>query len=60
MFPGRSRFPHATRVVVRIGQPFTLPHEPAGRLDRAALVAGTELIKAAIAELLPEAQRPIG
>jgi 1-acyl-sn-glycerol-3-phosphate acyltransferase len=59
MFPGRSRFPHATRVVVRIGQPFTLPHEPAGRLDRAALVAGTEVIMAAIADLLPEAQRPI-
>ena len=59
IFPGRSRFPHPTRIVIRIGEPFTLPHVPDGRLDRAALAAGTELIMAAIAELLPEDQRPV-
>lgn len=58
IFPGRSRFPHPTRIVIRVGEPFTLPHVPDGRLDRAALAAGTERIMAAIAELLPEAQRP--
>jgi 1-acyl-sn-glycerol-3-phosphate acyltransferase len=60
IFPGRSRFPHPTRIVIRIGEPFTLPHVPDGRLDRAALAAGTERIMAAIAELLPEDQRPLG
>jgi 1-acyl-sn-glycerol-3-phosphate acyltransferase len=60
IFPGRSRFPHPTRIVIRIGEPFTLPHVPDGRLDRAALAAGTETIMAAIAELLPEDQRPLG
>jgi 1-acyl-sn-glycerol-3-phosphate acyltransferase len=59
IFPGRSRFPHSTRIVVRVGQPFTLPHVPDGRLDREALAAGTELIMAAIAELLPADQRPL-
>jgi 1-acyl-sn-glycerol-3-phosphate acyltransferase len=57
IFPGRSRFPHSTRIVVRVGEPFTLPHVPDGRLDRAALAAGTEVIMAAISELLPESQR---
>jgi 1-acyl-sn-glycerol-3-phosphate acyltransferase len=59
IFPGRSRFPHSTRIVIRIGEPFTLPHVPDGRLDRDALAAGTESIMAAIAELLPEEQRPL-
>jgi 1-acyl-sn-glycerol-3-phosphate acyltransferase len=59
LFPGRSRFPHASRVVVRIGQPFTLPHVPEGRIDRDALAAGNELIKAAIEELLPVDQRRV-
>lgn len=59
IFPGRSRFPHSTRIVIRIGEPFTLPHVPDGRLDRAALAAGTERIMAAIAELLPGDQRPL-
>jgi 1-acyl-sn-glycerol-3-phosphate acyltransferase len=58
IFPGRSRFPHPTRIVIRIGEPFTLPHVPDGRLDREALAAGTESIMAAIAKLLPEDQRP--
>jgi 1-acyl-sn-glycerol-3-phosphate acyltransferase len=59
IFPGRSRVPHPTRIVIRIGEPFTLTHVPDGRLDRGALVAGTERIMAAIAELLPEEQRPL-
>ncbi len=59
LFPDGSRFPHPSRIVIRIGQPFTLPHVPDGRLDRAALAAGTELIMAAIAELLPEGQRQL-
>jgi 1-acyl-sn-glycerol-3-phosphate acyltransferase len=60
LFPGRSRMPHPSRVVVRVGEPFTLPHVPDGRIDREALAAGTDRIMATIAELLPEAQRPIG
>ena len=58
IFPGRSRFPHPTRIVIRIGEPFTLPHVPDGRVDRKVLAAGTELIMTAIAEQLPEDQRP--
>jgi 1-acyl-sn-glycerol-3-phosphate acyltransferase len=57
IFPGRSRWPHPTRVSVRFGEPFTLAHEPNGRLDRAALTEGTERIMQAIEALLPEAQR---
>ena len=59
IFPGRSRWPHATRVVVRIGEAFWLPHEPDGRLDRAALTEGTDRIMREIAALLPTEQRPI-
>jgi 1-acyl-sn-glycerol-3-phosphate acyltransferase len=59
IFPGGSNVPHASRVSIRVGEPFTLPHVPDGRIDRAALAAGTELIMAAISELLPESQRPI-
>lgn len=57
IFPGRAKVPHPTRVVVRIGEPFTLPHEPSRRLDRDALAAGTERIMSAIEALLPEEQR---
>ena len=57
IFPGGSKVPHASRISVRVGQPFTLPHVPEGRIDRAVLAAGTERIMAAIAELLPESQR---
>ncbi len=60
IFPGRSRFPHASRVAVRIGEPFALPHVPDGRLDREALADGTERIMAAIEGLLPEEQRRTG
>jgi 1-acyl-sn-glycerol-3-phosphate acyltransferase len=59
IFPGGSNVPHASRVSIRVGEPFTLPHVPDGRIDRAALAAGTELIMASISELLPESQRPI-
>jgi 1-acyl-sn-glycerol-3-phosphate acyltransferase len=60
IFPGRSRVPHRSRVGIRIGEPFALPHVPDGRLDRAALAAGTARIIAAIESLLPEDQRRIG
>jgi 1-acyl-sn-glycerol-3-phosphate acyltransferase len=59
IFPGGSKIPHASHISVRVGEPFTLPHVPEGRIDRAVLAAGTERIMAAIAELLPESQRPL-
>jgi 1-acyl-sn-glycerol-3-phosphate acyltransferase len=59
IFPGGSKIPHASRISVRVGEPFTLPRVPEGRIDRAVLAAGTERIMAAIAELLPESQRPL-
>ena len=57
LFPGRSKLPHPSRVVIRIGAPFTLPYVPDGRLDRDMLAAGTETIMAAIEQLLPPDQR---
>lgn len=57
IFPGRSRFPHPTRIVIRIGEPFSLPHVPDGRIDRALLAAGTDRILLAIEALLPPEQR---
>ena len=57
IFPGRSRWPHRTRVDIRIGAPFRLPHQPEGRLDREALQAGTERIMGEIAALLPDWQK---
>lgn len=59
LFPGRSRWPHATRITIRIGRPFTLAHAPAGRLDREVLAAGTARITEEIAALLPPEQRPM-
>ena len=53
IFPGRSRWPHRTRVDIRIGKPFSLPHQPDGRLDREAMVEGAERIMREIAALLP-------
>jgi 1-acyl-sn-glycerol-3-phosphate acyltransferase len=58
MFPGRSRLPHRTRVTIRIGEPFTLPHSSAGRIVREALADATRRIEAAVADLLPAEQRP--
>jgi 1-acyl-sn-glycerol-3-phosphate acyltransferase len=60
IFPGRSRWPHPTRIVVRIGPGFFLPHAPEGRLDRVALTEGTDRIMREIATLLPPEQRPVG
>lgn len=57
IFPGRSRWPHRTRVDMRIGEPFNLVHQPEGRLDREALAEGTERIMQEIADLLPKWQR---
>ena len=57
IFPGHSRWPHRTRVNIRIGQPFKLPYQPEGRLDREALSAGTDRIMREIAALLPEWQQ---
>lgn len=53
IFPGRSRWPHRTRVEIRVGKPFSLSHQPDGRLDREALVEGTDRIMREIAALLP-------
>jgi 1-acyl-sn-glycerol-3-phosphate acyltransferase len=57
IFPDGARLPRASRVRIRFGEPFTLPHQPTGRLDRQALADGTERIMGAIEELLPEDQR---
>jgi len=57
IFPGSSRVPHRTNVSVRIGEPFSLPHQPDGRLDRTVLSDGSEEIMRRIAALLPAAQR---
>jgi len=60
IFEGGRRFPRASRVRIRYGEPITLPHQPTGRIDREALAAGTERIMAAIEALLPEDQRRLG
>ena len=60
IFEGGRRFPRPSRVLIRYGPPFTLPHHPTGRLDRDELAAGTERIMAAIEALLPEDQRRAG
>jgi 1-acyl-sn-glycerol-3-phosphate acyltransferase len=52
LFPGRSRVPHRTRVVVRIGPPFTLEHVPSGRIPRELLSEGTDRIMHEIGALL--------
>lgn len=57
IFPGRSRWPHPTRITVRIGQSFVLA-EQSRRVEREALAAGTERIMGEIAALLPPEQRP--
>ena len=57
LFPGRTRVPHRSHMTVRIGAPFTLEHQPDGRLDREALAGGTDRIMREIAALLPPGQR---
>ena len=57
IFPGKSRMPHRTDVSVQIGEPFSLPHQPDGRLDREVLARGSDEIMRRIAALLPPAQR---
>ncbi len=57
IFPGGSRWPRASRVRVRYGEPFSLPYQPTGRLDREGMAEGTERIMSAIEVLLPEDQR---
>ena len=59
IFSGRSRWPHATRITIRIGEPFSLPRQATGRLDREVLADGTARIMREIAELLPPDQRPL-
>ncbi len=59
LFPGRTRVPHPSRVLVRVGAPFTLSHVPDGRIDRQALADGTERIMATIEALLPPNQRRV-
>jgi 1-acyl-sn-glycerol-3-phosphate acyltransferase len=57
LFPRNAAFPRRTRITVRVGEPFALPGQPAGRLDRDDLTAGTERVMREIAALLPPAQR---
>jgi len=57
IFPGRSRWPHRTRVDIRVGAPFSLAAQPEGRIDRIELERGTEKIMREIAALLPDGQR---
>ena len=52
LFPGRSRMPHRTRVVVRIGPIFTLEHVPSGRIPRELLGRETQRIMDEIGRLL--------
>lgn len=52
LFPGHSRVPHRTRVVIRIGQTFALAHLPTGRIPRELLSEGSDRIMGEIATLL--------
>ncbi len=57
LFPDGSKIPHATRLVVRIGEPLSLPHQATGRIDRAALEDGTRTMQDAVRALLPPDQQ---
>lgn len=59
IFPNGSRWPHASKVRIRFGAPFSLPAQPEGRLDREALAEGTERIMSEIEALLPPDQRRV-
>ncbi len=58
IFPGRARWPQATRLRIRVGEPFGLMHRASGHLDRAVLEQATQRIMDEIAALLPPDQRP--
>ncbi len=63
LFPGHSRMPHRTRVLVRIGPTFTLDHVREGRIPRELLSEGSDRIMREIAELLEDTRarrEPIG
>ena len=60
IFPGRSRWPRASRILIRYGEPFMLESGDGRRLDRDALDDGTERIMSAIEGLLPPEQRRAG
>jgi len=57
IIPRGASFPRRARITVRVGEPFELPSQPSGRLDRDDLRAGTERMMREIAALLPAAQR---
>jgi 1-acyl-sn-glycerol-3-phosphate acyltransferase len=57
LFPDRSKLPHPSRVIVRVGARFTLPHVADGRIDREVLAEGTERILSEVEALLPVGQR---
>ncbi|HEX7225118.1 MAG TPA: lysophospholipid acyltransferase family protein [Candidatus Limnocylindria bacterium] len=59
IFPRGARFPRPSRVVIRYGEPFSLPHVASGRLDREAMAEGTQRIMSAIEALLPPDQRRV-
>ena len=58
LFPNGAKWPHPSRIRVRIGEPFTLGHVPSGRLPREAVAEGTTRLRAEIAALLPPEQQP--
>jgi hypothetical protein len=49
--------PHRTRITVRIGKPFSLSHQPQGRIDRQVLNEANDRVMREIAALLPPSQR---
>ncbi len=57
IFPGRSRWPHATRLVVRVGEPVSLPAQTTGRIDREEMERATRRVWETVNGLLPPAQR---
>ncbi|MEO8229976.1 MAG: lysophospholipid acyltransferase family protein [Chloroflexota bacterium] len=61
VWPRGQRLPHPTRgrVVLRIGEPFTISVPGSGTARRAAQVAATTVIMGQIAALLPSQQRGV-
>lgn len=56
--PRGERLFRRHRITIRIGEPFSLPHQPAGHIERDLLAAGGEEITRRIAALLPADQQP--